>query len=239
MSPLLILAAILPSLLLCLLIYFLDKHEKEDFLPLAICFGLGILCAAPAFGVQALAAKIGIDNSNHFGLLLINVFIIVAFTEELAKLVALLSYSYRQDFFNEPLDGIIYTMMIGMGFASVENIIYAQKFGMETVLVRSLTAVPAHAVFAVVMGYFVGMSKFVETKKTAYILRGFLLAVFIHGLYDFFLLQEYYDWLMLFGLVTVALGVLLSWRLIREHRKLTLTPHYAKCFNFNLHFNFN
>lgn len=218
MSPLLIVVAILPSLLLCLLIYLLDKYEKEDFLPLAICFGLGILCAAPAFGVQALAAKTGIDNSNHFGLLLINVFIIVAFTEELAKLIALLGYSYRQDFFNEPLDGIIYTMMIGMGFASVENLIYAEKFGMETVLVRSLTAVPAHAVFAVVMGYFVGMSKFVETKKRTYILRGFFLAVFIHGLYDFFLLQEYYDWLMLFGLVTIALGILLSWRLIKEHR---------------------
>ena len=218
MSPLLIVVAILPNLLFCLLIYFLDKYEKEDFLPLAICFGLGILSAAPVFGIQALAAKTGIDNSNNFGLLLVNVFIIVAFSEELAKLIALLSYSYRKDFFNEPLDGIIYTMMIGMGFATVESLIYAEKFGMETVLVRSLTAVPAHAVFAVVMGYFVGLSKFVEAKKTSYILRGFLLAVFIHGLYDFFLLQHYYDWLMLFGLVTIALGLLLSWRLIREHR---------------------
>ena len=225
MTPLLFIVAILPALLLCVLIYFLDKYEKEDFLPMLICFGLGILCGLPTFGIQALVAKTGIEDSNHLGLLLINVFIVVAFSEELAKLVALIAYPYRKAFFNEPMDGIIYTMMIGMGFAAVENVIYANKFGMETILVRAFTAVPAHAIFAVVMGYFVGLSKFVEAKKKQYILRGFLLTVFIHGLYDFFLLQEYYDWLMVFGLVTIVLGIILSWKLIQVHRERSPFKH--------------
>ena len=219
MTPLLIIAAILPGLLLCLLIYFLDKYEREDILHLLITFCLGMLCAVPAIGIQFLASKTGIDNSTSTLLFLVNVFIVVAFSEELVKMLALLGYPYRQDFFNEPLDGIVYTMMIGLGFATVENLIYANKFGMETTLIRSFTAVPAHAIFAVIMGYFVGLAKFYEKERRKFIIRGFLMAFVVHGIYDFFLLQEYYDWLMGFGLLTIILGIILSWQLIRMHKE--------------------
>ena len=215
----LILAAILPAILLCVLIYFLDKYERESFPPLAISFGLGMLSALPAVGIQWLAVKAGIEDSNHILLLLLNVFIVVALSEEVVKLAALFIYPYRQSFFNEPLDGIVYMLMIGMGFATVENLIYAQKFGMETTLVRSFTAVPAHAIFAVILGYFVGLSKFIDDQKRPLIMKGLFITVLIHGIYDFFLLQEYYDWLMGFGLVTLLLGLVLSWKLIRVHQR--------------------
>lgn len=212
-------AAILPALLLCLLIYFLDKYDRESFAHLAISFGLGMLCALPAVGIQWLSVKAGIEDSNHLIFLLINVFIVVALSEEVVKLATMLLYPYRQSFFDEPLDGIVYMMMIGMGFATVENLIYAQKFGMETTLVRSFTAVPAHAIFAVILGYFVGLSKFVDLDKKRLIGKGLLITVIIHGFYDFFLLQEYYDWLMVFGLVVILIGFILSWKLIRVHQK--------------------
>ncbi len=218
MNPLLLLAAILPGILFCVLIYFLDKHEKEGAIPLLIAFVLGTLSALPAVGLQMLASNFGLDYTEHFGYLLFYVFIVVAFSEELVKLVMLLLYPYPRPFFNEPMDGIVYTIMIGMGFAVVENIIYANNFGIETVMIRSFTAVPAHAIFAVFMGYFVGLSKFHPEMKWKLIGFGFLLAVGIHGLYDFFILQQYYEWLMGLGLLTVIIGCYLSWLLIKDHR---------------------
>ena len=218
MSPLLLLAAILPGFLFCLLIYFLDKHEKERAIPLLITFGLGMLSALPALGIQLLASKVGLDSQEDIGFLLFYVFIVVAFSEELVKIVMLFVYPYPRPFFNEPMDGIVYTIMIGMGFAIVENIIYANNFGLETILVRAFTAVPAHAIFAVFMGYFVGLSKFHPESKWKLIGFGFLLAVAIHGLYDFFILQQYYEWLMGLGLLTVIVGSYLSWLLIKDHR---------------------
>jgi len=215
----LIVVAVLPALLLCLLIYLLDKYERESFLPLVTTFVLGMLCSLPAVGVQWLASKAGIEDSSNLGLLLLNVFIVVALSEEVVKLAAMMLYPYRQSFFDEPMDGIVYMLMIGMGFAIVENLIYAQKFGMETTLIRSFTAVPAHAIFAVILGYFVGLSKFTEDKNFKLIQRGLLITVLVHGMYDFFLLQEYYDWLMVFGLVTIVIGILLSWKLIRVHQR--------------------
>ena len=56
-------------------------------------------------------------------------------------------------------DGIVYAVMIGMGFATLENIIYASRFGLETTLFRAFTAVPAHGVFAAIMGYYIGVGK--------------------------------------------------------------------------------
>jgi len=219
LNILLILAAIIPGLLICLLIYFLDKHEKERAVPLLITFGLGMLSALPAVGIQMLAAKTGLDSTANFGFLLIYVFIVVAFSEELVKIVMLLAYPYPRPFFNEPMDGIVYSMMVGMGFAVVENVIYAYNYGMDTILVRAFTAVPAHAIFAIFMGYFIGLAKFHATSKWRLIGFGFAVAVFIHGLYDFFILQQYYDWLMGFGLITIIIGGYLGWLLIKDHRE--------------------
>ena len=68
------------------------------------------------------------------------------------------------------------------------------------------------------MGYFVGLSKFHPESKWKLIGFGFLMAVGIHGLYDFFILQQYYEWLMGLGLLTVIVGSYLSWLLIKDHR---------------------
>lgn len=219
MNPLLIFVAILPGLLICLFIYFLDKYEKEGLVPLLITFSLGMLSALPAVGIQMLGAKLNIDGARGLGFLLLDVFIVVAFSEELVKLIMVKAYPYPRSFFNEPMDGIVYTIMVGMGFAIVENVIYAYNYGMDTVLVRAFTAVPSHAIFAVFMGYFVGLAKFHEHKKWRLIGFGFFLAVLIHGLYDFFILQQYYDWLMGLGLVTILVGGYLSWLLIKDHRE--------------------
>lgn len=219
MNLLLILAAIFPGLFICFLIYFLDKHEKEEKVPLLITFVLGILSGLPAIGIQMLAAKIGLDSTANFGFLLIYVFIVVAFSEELVKIIMLMAYPFPRPFFNEPMDGIVYSMMVGMGFAVIENIIYAYNYGIETILVRAFTAVPAHAIFAVFMGYFVGLAKFHPTNKWKLIIFGFTLAIFIHGLYDFFIVQQYYEWLMAFGLVTIIIGGYLAWLLIKDHRE--------------------
>ena len=172
----------------------------------------------PAIGIQFLASNYGLDNQTHLGYLLFYVFIVIAFSEELVKAIMVFAYPYPRSFFNEPMDGIVYSMMAGMGFAVIENLIYAYNFGLETVLVRAFTAVPAHAVFAAFLGYFIGLSKFHSEIKWKLIGFGFLLAVLIHGLYDFFILQQYYDWLMGFGLITVIIGGYLSWLLIKDHR---------------------
>ena len=47
--------------------------------------------------------------------------------------------------FNCLFDGVIYAVFASLGFAALENVLYAFSYGMETVLMRAVTSVPLPA----------------------------------------------------------------------------------------------
>ena len=218
MNPFLVALAVAPALIICFVIYRIDRYDKESHWQLIICFILGMLVTFPAMQIEAYGESFGLNQPGHLGKLILLSFIVVGLTEELAKFVALIGYAYPRRAFNEPLDGIVYSVMISMGFATLENIIYADRFGLETTVLRAFTAVPAHAVFGVFMGYYVGLAKFSKRKKMGLIATGVFFATVIHGLYDFFILQEYYDWLMVFATLTLCISLYFAIRLVRLHQ---------------------
>ena len=211
--------AVIPGVLICYFIYRYDKFETESRLPLAICFALGIVCALPALKLEEWGDRAGIDENQGFWMLMLLSYVVIALSEELMKYIVLVAYPFQKKFFNEPLDGIVYAVMIGMGFATIENIIYANRFGTGTTIVRAFTAVPAHAVFAVAMGYFAGIAKIDPKHRYRNLALSLLVAVLIHGTYDLFILQQYYEWLMIFATVTLLASGYVAYHLIRQHRE--------------------
>jgi diamine N-acetyltransferase len=128
------------------------------------------------------------------------------------------------------LDGIVYGVMIGMGFATLENILYVQKFGMQTGLLRMFLSVPAHATFGVLMGYYAGKAKFEIPNRTRLLFLGLFWAVLFHGLFDFFLflqgnlyVKDYIPDLLLFisAVISFIVAIRLSLKHIKKHRILS------------------
>lgn len=205
MTFILVALAILPSLAICYWVYRQDRYEKEPFSLLFKAFVIGCASTIPAMLLQIQFQ----DWQNEDSLVATAIFAfgIVGLTEELSKFVLLRLFIYPADDFNEPMDGIVYAVMVSMGFATVENLLYV--FGensdgsIGTALGRAFTAVPAHAAFAVLMGSYMGLAKFVAERRNFYMFTGLGLAVFFHGLYDFFLLQKVYE-----GLGALAIGAL-------------------------------
>ena len=142
---------------------------------------------------------------------------VVAANEELFKFGVILLGAFPYRFFNEPMDGIVYAVMVGMGFASVENLAYADRFGLETVLVRSLTAGPAHLVFSIVMGYYIGKARFQVGHRAALLAKGFLIPFLLHGIYDFLIIQEMSAWLTVLGALSVYIGLYYARLMINDH----------------------
>lgn len=213
--------AILPAILIAWIIYRADRHEREKWFPLTLCFLLGMLVTVPVMEVQEFFYHLGIDQPANLFWVCITSFVIVAFFEELFKFLTLILFPYLRPFFNEPLDGIIYAVMISMGFATLENVLYALQFSISTTALRGITAVPAHAVFATMMGYFVGKAKFKTERKTQirFLLTGLGIAVLVHGLYDFFIIQEFYDWLILLAIVTLFISIYFAMRMFKEEQE--------------------
>lgn len=219
MSFLGILVAIVPSLLIVGFIYWQDKYEREKAIPMLVCFILGAIITMPALFLEAKADSIGWSESENFWMTFFVAFIVVAFNEELFKFIALYFFPFQQKFFNEPFDGIVYAVMIGMGFAMVENIMYVHKFGMADTWGRAFTAVPSHGVYAIIMGYYAGLAKFNSSQRWTLLLKGLLFATLLHGAYDLFLLQQELEWLMLLSIVILYSSMFLAWKMIKAHQK--------------------
>jgi len=219
MFPFLLALAILPGLFICFYILRMDKYEKEPHLPLLICFGLGMLSTIPAMFLEQIGISRGWDHSSNLATTFLYSIIGIALIEELVKFLILRGYPFQRKFFNEPMDGIVYSVLIGMGFATLENILYAGSFGLQTTLVRAFTAVPAHAAFAVIMGYYAGLAKFDPANRSKLLLTGFAWAVVIHGVYDFFLLQEFYTGLSVLAIATLYYSVKHARKMILLHQE--------------------
>jgi RsiW-degrading membrane proteinase PrsW (M82 family) len=134
-----------------------------------------------------------------------NAFVVAAFTEELFKFLFVMILIWRSKHFNEQFDGIVYAVYVSMGFAMVENVLYVLDGGLSTALVRAFTAVPAHAIFAVSMGYFLGRAKFNKTRRVTFLFAAIGMPILLHGLYDFILMSEMPMFLLFFLVYMVVL----------------------------------
>ena len=229
---LLLALAIAPGLAIILYVYRKDSYDREPKKYLLVSFLLGMLSTGMAIVLQ-LAARAIFGNTNGFSpvpFYAFYAFIIVAGSEEGCKFAMVKWYAYPKKNFDEPFDGIVYSVMVAMGFATIENIGYVQQHGLSTAILRMFLTVPAHAAFGTIMGYYVGLAKFNQEKSTGYLVKGLLLAMFFHGAFDFFLflqdsirVREYVSEGLLFAgaLVSFYVAVRLSLRSIRLHRELS------------------
>jgi RsiW-degrading membrane proteinase PrsW (M82 family) len=226
---LLIALAVAPGVAVCLFIYSLQRLGKGSMRYLVTAFILGAVATLPAMLVQLSSVDVRIDPWRHsIWSYLWYAFGVVAFSEEGSKFLVLRFYAYPKQVFREPFDGVIYCVMIGMGFATVENIEYVRQFGLETGVSRFFLAIPAHASFAVLMGYPVGRAKFAPQHSLGLLLKGLGVAVLFHGSFDFFLfLQQNHEatkylstGVLSFGaFATFYIAVRLAMRALRMHQR--------------------
>ncbi len=227
---LLVSLAVAPGIAVCLFIYSLTKYNREVIRYLIIAFILGMIATLPALLIQTISVDVRNDPFRHPILsYLWYAFVIVALSEEGGKFLVLRLYAYPKAVFKEPFDGIVFAVMIGMGFATVENIEYVIKFGLETAVSRFFLAIPAHAAFAVLMGYPVGRAKFEKGRSWWLMVRGLLVAVLFHGSFDFFLFlqqsrqaEKYFSTGVLsFGaFASFYIAVRMAMRALRMHRAM-------------------
>lgn len=209
--------AVAPGAAIALFIYLKDKHEREPVRLLVKSFFFGTLSVFIAVIIgYGLEFFIPIDEKNLTEQA-IHAFFIVALVEEFSKFIFVWGILYRDKNFNEPFDGIVYSVMVGMGFATLENIMYVYDSGLGTAILRMFTAVPAHATFAILMGYYLGKAKF-EQGKQYLAFYGLAVAALFHGCYDYCLFVSFVPGLWLGALVSLVVGIIFSRRAIAIHQ---------------------
>lgn len=210
--------ALAPGFAIGMYIYLKDKHEREPIGLLMRSFLFGVLSIFVTLAISSVISQfITIDETN-LSEQAVHAFFIVALVEEFSKFIFVRGILYNNKNFNEPFDGIVYTVMVGMGFATLENILYVfNGGGVGTAIMRMFTAVPAHATFAVLMGFYLGKAKF-EHKKSYYAFHALGVATLFHGAYDYCLFVSFVPGIVFGALLSLVVGIWLSRKAIKIHQ---------------------
>ncbi|TYA71645.1 PrsW family intramembrane metalloprotease [Seonamhaeicola marinus] len=216
----LLLFAVAPVFIIILYIYYKDKYEKE---PKRLLFYNFLLGAVVSIIITTLLYYIfdiilPLQNETSVFQQFVKAFFVVGLCEEFSKYVIVRYYAQKNAEFNEPFDGIVYAVMVSMGFAATENIFYVLEGGIQTAILRAFTAVPAHATFGILMGYYMGKAKF-SKNKTILNLSGLFLAIIFHGAYDFFLFIDFIPGIWIGAFVSLIIGIVLSKKAIKRHQE--------------------
>ncbi|MFV9550727.1 PrsW family intramembrane metalloprotease [Algibacter sp. PT7-4] len=214
--------ALAPVCVIILYIYFKDKYEKEPRRLLLYNFLLGAIVSIIITSILYYVFDIVLPLTIKTSILeqFIKAFFVVGLIEEFSKYVIIRYFAQPNKAFNERFDGIVYAVMVSMGFAATENIFYVIEGGYATALARAFTAVPAHATFGILMGYYMGKAKF-SNNRVGLNLFGLFLAILFHGAYDFFLFIDFIPGIWVGAFVSLIIGIILSRTAIKKHQKIS------------------
>lgn len=168
----------LPPLLILFYIINSDKFKEPTNLIIEV-FIIGMLLIIPGGILNSIFIFSAEDPFSRTYL--------AGFTEETLKFIVLFFYVAKKSAFNEPMDAIVYGVLISLGFATYENYEYVYLFqqypNTSVAILRSFTAIPMHAIAAILMGYHIGIYFFRGAKFS--LLKAFLYPILFHGIYNF------------------------------------------------------
>jgi RsiW-degrading membrane proteinase PrsW (M82 family) len=193
----LLLISLAPVFIIALYIYIRDKYEKEPFRILLKALLTGVFIILPVVIIESILTSFS-GHLEGISKVAYNAFVVASLCEEGFKYLGFILIIWPDKNFNEKFDGIVYSVFISLGFAAVENIFYVLNGGISIGILRGFTAVPAHALFGTVMGYYFGLSRFYPELKSRYLVLAFIIPFLWHGSYDFLLLGQNQLLLLLF-----------------------------------------
>ena len=208
-----LLIAILPVILIGMFIYFKDKEKESKKIIFKLFMG-GVFSCFPAAIIglifEGFFPELQDMNIIH---LVIYVFILVAFVEEICKFIILKKISYNNHEFDTLYDMILYSSFVALGFACFENVLYVMDSGISVGLLRAITAVPGHVCDGVLMGFYLALAKYndvIGNKKTSnkYMLISIIVPVITHGIYDFCLFFGHIIFVIIFVIFVIILYII-------------------------------
>jgi RsiW-degrading membrane proteinase PrsW (M82 family) len=180
-----------PAIVAMLVVDFLDRKRPE---PRGLRWKVTIAGMLSVFPVIAIdrailhAARDWAEPVYTYNGALFTSFVIAAAVEEFFKIGAIYWIVWRRPEFDERMDGIVYGGRAGLGFALFENCLYllgttSQDQAIQVGIMRAVLAVPGHALWSAMIGYFAARRRF-DGRGLGF-LGGLVLAVLAHGGYDY------------------------------------------------------
>jgi CRP-like cAMP-binding protein/RsiW-degrading membrane proteinase PrsW (M82 family) len=113
-------------------------------------------------------------------------FLHAALAEKTSAFILILFLMYASRHVLMVLNSVISAMLLGMGFATVENILYALDIRTSVVIVRLISSVPLHVLTCGMIGYYLALMRLSGSRmnKAVYAFNALVFPLLFHGAYD-------------------------------------------------------
>ncbi|MFC1700695.1 PrsW family intramembrane metalloprotease [Patescibacteria group bacterium] len=219
------------------LLFYLKKDKNpEPKLMILKIFIWGILIAPLIVIIEIFLVWILMPSSNPISILfgqyktgilrtiLIATFI-PAITEEYFKYAVVKIKIIKHSVFDEPTDAMIYCIVSGLGFATIENLLALFNFPnasfreiLGIISFRFLGATLLHALASATVGYWLAMSLLHLKERKKLIIKGLVLAMIFHGCYNYLIslistkipLAQQYPIIILIAILLIGISFYVS-----------------------------
>lgn len=205
--------AFAPAVAIIMYFYLGRKYGKAFQKALIQAFVAGLLGVSVLAAAKVLSTMLGLNDLRSLKRLLFYSFITVGFASELGKFILYRYYIIPKKVIDKPIHGITMSVMTAMGFCALAlpgfmlNLFPTNPSYPATLY--TFIFVPANIMFAVVMGFFVGMGKFIKTYFM-FSLTGLFGAAFFNGMFIFTLVTQDFKLLSLFAFGSTVIVFILG-----------------------------
>lgn len=174
-------AAGVPLALLGALLYA-RRGDRERVLETLTAFTAGLVATLPVvvLALPAGPAAPGLAGAARAA------FVDASLVEEAAKFVAML-WLFSRATNQGPFQLLLSGLMLGLGFATMENLLFLSR-GSSGMLLRTLSTAPCHAFLGAVMASY--LARYVLERRHAALAKALVLPFLLHGLYDLPLMMD-------------------------------------------------
>lgn len=204
----------------------LDIYEKEKWKHIAFVFISSIITTYGCYILYPICHALGFNLNGN----VVNDFFYCIFgiglIEETVKFIPFFILLKYTKAINEPYDYLLYASVSALGFAFAENAMYLNNYGIHIVAARAFYAAVAHMTFCSTVAYGLLLKKyrFPQYPTILVFLVFFFIAMFIHGFYDFWLINKQVS--SYNGITTIFLLITIHLWFTMKNNAINISPFH-------------
>lgn len=188
----------------------IDVFEPEKIKHLVTAMIIG--CGTPfiSLGIYRLIDLTGIEMTGDVANDLFYSIVIIGANEEFSKIIGVIvAFRVLRKYIQEPIDYLVYAGLVALGFSIVENFKYFNEYGMQIITTRAFYSALVHIINTTIIVYgFYRLKLFGLGTHFSNTVVAFGVSAASHGLFDFFLLNEFLGpYTQFFSIIVYLIGI--------------------------------
>ncbi len=199
-----------PILAILVVLYLKQKFQLKTTKYLFQALAFGVLSIVVFIASDLIMEVLGLDTLKSLKRSVFYSFVVIGFGSQIGIFAILRYVFFKKRQFKGPIDGIIYAILIALGFSTAAVPLFGE--GMFAAVPASLflyTLPWASLFFAVMMGFFTGLGKY-RKNRLIDSLTGLGTSSFFMGFYYFAFLTKEDTVLILFGIGIIIMAALFT-----------------------------